>query len=147
MTANDANLRPEGAVQQIVFVETADGLRAFDALRVVEILPMIAVDRFPGEGGANYVGAVRYRGALAPTFSLVEQTDPVQLVDHLMVITRASDDDAGPLVALVVRAVHAITSLPATARTRLATGGAAAIEGVTWEGAFVRILQPERFLT
>ncbi|MCB9875974.1 MAG: hypothetical protein H6835_00085 [Planctomycetes bacterium] len=77
-------------------------------------------------------------------FSLAERCDPVALVDHLLLVTRCEGQHVAELVGLVVASVRGVVEIEPASLATLQSGGAFPIEGITWEGAFVRLLRPER---
>ncbi len=105
---------------------------------IVEVLPMLTLDRLGQEGGALFAGLLHYRGDAVPVFSLTANA-PMPGPEGYILVTRVHGRKAG----LLAHDVVGVVSLDESACTEMPGGGGHRIAGAHVDGRFLRIVRPE----
>ena len=107
---------------------------------VIEVLPMLALDRGGESARSGYCGLLRFRGQAVPTFALSEDDQrPEEHLDWMLVVGLS----AGAARAWVVRDVLGVLQVEPERVQHPELGSAAGCAVVDLDGRLVRVLGEE----
>lgn len=118
-------------------IVSGDGPHLIALADVVEVLPMVWLDRGSEDGGPHYCGLLNYRGEVLPAFAVSDRDlEPREQPQWMLVVVR-SETGSG---AWVVRDVLGVLQVDSAQVSRPALGGARPVAVVEIDGALVRVL-------
>lgn len=118
-------------------VVSGDGPHLIPLASVVEVLPMVTLDRGLELGDPRYCGLLQYRGDVLPTFALSdEDTAPQEHPGWMLVVVRSQEGAS----SWVVRDVAGVLDVAPERIARPQVGGASGLAVVDVDGVLVRVL-------
>ncbi len=124
-------------MHSFLHVVSGDGPHLLPLATVVEVLPMVTLDRGTEAGGPRYCGLLQYRGAVVPAFALSEHDlDPQSHPEWMITVVRSGE----VTTAWVVRDVAGVLDVPPEQLVQPVVGGDGGLCVVEVDGALVRVV-------
>lgn len=117
---------------------SGDGPHLIPLESVVEVLPMVTLDRGAEEGEPRYCGLLQYRGEVLPTFALSDRDlAPQEHPEWMLVAVRSG----GESLVWVLRDVAGVLDVARERISQPRVGGAQPVSVVELDGTLVRVLE------